>query len=306
MSEKMKSLTAGSSDPELFPSWFVRSLVFSRAITMLFLATLFFLVLYLRDMAPIIISKCVKTSTPGVFQGIMVFRILNNLYIPLILFFATLACCYLIDLLFRKQNKSWIHISVLVILSYLVFNFLFFKLPIYYIFIYSIIGVAALKLNTLNLKRIIETNGSLRYLVLIFFILLPFIAELIFPSFPLFLLRNSKMKISNFFRRGLWDKFVLYTTIGISANILIWAFTFYGIGRNISQESISEALFRKAERIAEGNFCSMQIDAANKRLFACDIGHYSLNVFDLSGSNVSLKTIKRIFEAIPIYLEASP
>ncbi|MCX5668008.1 MAG: hypothetical protein NTY34_06850 [Candidatus Omnitrophica bacterium] len=102
------------------------------------------------------------------------------------------------------------------------------------------------------------------------------------------------MKISDYFRGGLWDKIVFYITLGISVNILIFAFTFYGMGRHIARESVSEALCRKAEKIANGNFYSMQIDAATDRLFACDIEHYSLKVFDLSGLDPGPKKIKKM------------
>lgn len=292
MREEVKNFTAETSDSNLFPSWFIRLSIFSRAFAAPILIILVFSIFNLDRIVPFMESKCARMSTVGVCRGVTVFRIFYHSYISLILFFIALICCRLTDFIFKEQNKFWIYTGAFAVSSYLAFNFLLFKLPAYYLCVYFVICISVLKLNMIYSRGIIKVNSFLRYPILIFFILLPFIAELICPSLPVSLLRNSKIKISNFFNRSLWNKFILYITIGISANILISAFTFYGMSRNISQESISEALFRKAEKIVNGNFHSMQVDAATGRLFACDIEHRLLDVFDLNDLNSAPKKLK--------------
>ena len=275
-----------------FPAWAIYSLLGFRIVTVATLLGLLIATFYFDNVISYLISEYIPVRRNSIYSGIAAFRVVNNLYVPAILCSVLIGVYFTINQIFKTTDKFWIYVVAFSTASYLLFSFFFFELPLSFIAIFVVIVQVVLLLNKLTLTGVFAKVPLLFYVTFPVYLLLPFVAELIFPSFLLFLLRNTKIKLRQFFCNSIWDKVAACVIVGISINLLLSAYVFWNIREDISKEFNSEEIFRKAERIAEGDFYNLRMDGPTGRLFATEHDKSSLYVFDTDNLSAAPEIIQ--------------
>ena len=277
--------------------WTAYSFLVLRAIVVLFLLGLFLRSTWAIDLFTAAVAKLHSPSYRSIYRAITVFRTLHHLLIPVLVFFLSLLVAYGGHRLFKIKMQHgheagrppavqrWFEAILVAALSYVVFSVFMVSLSPLYVIVYVLLAYLVLRLNALRTETM---DRRIHSGIAAFFIVVPFLPEMIFPSFLLFHLRKAGMTVSEYFS----EKLVRYAAIAIGANLAISLFTFWAVRARLYEDFRSEIMVRKAERIVSGDFYALNLDPQTGRLFAAGKGDGLLHIFDLQNLRANPQKIK--------------
>ena len=109
--------------------------------------------------------------------------------------------------------------------------------------------------------------------------LAPFVLETLCPSFLIFYLRHSRLRVSRLFQSRRWRTVAFCVAMAVGGNVLVAVRAYAVFLRTMPY-------CRPGGAIVGGDFYGLQIDPLTNRLIATNVAKKSLFVFDLRDSDV--------------------